>query len=131
MIALHGIMMIFLSAVGVTQGLIDKYYSCSFIFGGDFNISKSAVTNTHQLLSNLCDKNQWSDPVFNGVDYTYHNESLGNYSPIDYFFLCSPNLIDSTVNNQILDDSENVSDHLAIMCNSVSNRMTADLKMSE
>jgi len=86
MIALHGIMMIFLSEVGVTQGLIDKYYSCSFIFGGDFNISKSAVTNTHQLLSNLCDKNQWSDPVFNGVDYTYHNESLGNYSPIDYFF---------------------------------------------
>ena len=49
---------------------------------------------------------------------------------IDYF-LCSPNLIDSTVNNQILDHGENVSDHLAIMCNFVSNRVTADQKMSE
>ena len=46
----------FLSVVGVMQGLIDKYYSCSFIFGGDFNTSKLTVTSTQGLLSNFCDK---------------------------------------------------------------------------
>jgi len=37
----------FLSIIGVMQGVIYKYYSCSFMFGGDFNISKSADINTH------------------------------------------------------------------------------------
>jgi len=47
----------FLSVVGVMQGFIDKYYSCSFIFGGDFNTSKLTLNSTQDLLSTFCDKN--------------------------------------------------------------------------
>ena len=50
----------------------------------------------------------------------HNNEILSNYSLIDYF-LCSPTLFDSNVYNQILDHDENLSDHLAIMYNFVSN----------
>jgi len=90
----------FLSVVGVMQGVIDKHYSCSFIFGGDFNTSKLTLNSTQGLLSNVCDKNSllWLDPGHSSIDYTYHNGSLGSYSLIDYF-LCSPKLLDSTVCN--------------------------------
>ena len=46
----------FLSVIGVMQGLIDKYCSCSFIFGGDLNTSKLSTTSTRDLLSNFCNK---------------------------------------------------------------------------
>ena len=59
----------FLSVAGVMQGLVDKYYSCSFIFGGDFNISKSSSTSTHDFLTNFCDKYKmlWLNSVSNGM----------------------------------------------------------------
>ena len=81
----------FLSVIGVMQGLVNKFYSCNFIFGGDFNTSKLSATRTHDLLNNFCGKNNllWLDPVVKGIDYTYHNDNLGSYSLIDYF-LCSP-----------------------------------------
>ena len=46
----------FLSVIGVMQGLVDKYDSCSFIFGGDLNTSESSTTSTRDLLSNFCIK---------------------------------------------------------------------------
>ena len=62
----------FLSVIGVMQGLVDKYYSCSFIFGRDLNTSKLSTTSTRDLLSNFCNKNSllWLDPTLNGIDYT-------------------------------------------------------------
>jgi len=107
-----------LSVIGVMQGLVDKYYSCSFIFGRDLNTSKLSTTSTRDLLSNFCNKNSllWLDPTLNGIDYTYHNDNLGNFSLIDCF-VCSPKLVGSSIHNQILNHGDNISDHLAIMCN--------------
>jgi len=58
------------------------------------------------------------NPVINSVNYTYHNDSLGNFSLIDYL-LCSPKLW-WHLNNQILDHGENMSDHLTIVSFSMS-----------
>jgi len=46
----------FLSVIVVMQGLVNKFYSCNFIFGGDFNTSKLSATRTHDLLNNFCGK---------------------------------------------------------------------------
>jgi len=83
------------------------------------------------LLSNFCNKNSlWLDPTLNGIDYTYHNDNLGNFSLIDYF-VCSPKLVGSSIYNQILNHGDNISDHLAIMCNFKPNETVSASKMNE
>ena len=72
----------------------------------------------------------WLDSTLNGIDYTYHNDNLGNFSLIDNF-VCSPKLVGSSIHNQILNHGDNISDHLAIMCNFKPNETVLALKMNE
>ena len=105
--------------IGELQGIVDKFYDCKFIIGGDFNISKLSCNNTCKLLSRFCNVNNisWLDHATDVVDYTYYNDTLGTYSLLDHF-LCSAELsgLDSSISSHILNDGDNTSDHLAIRC---------------
>ena len=124
----------FESVIGEMQGFLDKFYGCKFIFGGDFNISKSSSVGTYDILNNFCTVNNfmWLDPASDAVNYTYHNDSLGTYTLIDHF-LCSPQLNGSCslACTQILTDGDNTSDHLAIKCEFRSAEMPADVNSSK
>ena len=49
-----------------------------------------------------------------GVNYTFHNDAMNRYSMIDYF-ICSPELVLPKHHVIILNDGDNLSDHLAII----------------
>jgi len=57
----------------------------------------------------------WLDHSTGNVDYTFHCNSLGNYSLIDHF-LCSPELVAGAQSVTINNDGDNLSDHLCILC---------------
>jgi len=92
---------------------------CKFVFDGDYNISKGS-SHTNRLcdiLNGFCQGNSfsWLDPVPCEIDYTFHNDTLQRFTLIDYF-VCSSDLDNSWVAGYILNDSDNTSDHLAIVC---------------
>ena len=68
-------------------------------------------------LTGFCVANNliWLDHILDGVDYTFHNDTASRYSLIDHF-MCSPELINGRAVVHILNDGDNVSDHLAITC---------------
>jgi len=103
--------------VGSMQGLADKYITCKFVFGCDYNISKTSNNRTANTLDGFCLGNffTWLDHVPNGTDYTYHNDVSNKFSLNDYF-VCSSDLTASSVAINILNDGDNNSDHLAIVC---------------
>ena len=90
-----------------------------FVFGGDFNVSKKVLSNDHlcDSLTGFCVANNliWLDHILDGVDYTFHNDTASRYSLIDHF-MCSSELINGRAVVHILNDGDNVSDHLAITC---------------
>jgi len=103
-------------AVGSMQRLVDKYIGCKFVFGGDRNISKTSNNRTANTLDGFCRGNcfTWLDHVPNGT-YTFHDDVSNKFSMIDYF-VCSSDLTASSVGINILNDGDNNSDHLAIVC---------------
>ena len=108
---------VFEEVVGVMQGLLDRHLGCKFIFGGDFNVSKSSDVAVCHTLDRFCFANglAWLDPLPDGPNYTYHNDTLMNYSAIDHF-ISSPELLSPQQFVHVLDDGDNLSDHLAIQC---------------
>ena len=45
---------VFEEVVGVMQGLLDRHLDCKFIFGGDFNASKSSDVAVCHTLDRFC-----------------------------------------------------------------------------
>ena len=60
------------------QGLLDRHLGCKFIFGGDFNVSKSSDAAVCHMLDRFCFANglAWLDSSPDGPNYTYHNDTL-------------------------------------------------------
>ena len=121
----------FEAVVGVMQGLVDKCLGCKFIFGGDYNISKGSTNRLCDILNGFCHGNSfsWLDPVPCGIDYTFHNDTLQRFTLIDYF-VCSSDLVNSSTAGYILNDGDNTSDHLAIVCQFTVAVMFCDAKSS-
>ena len=103
------------STIGCLQGIVDSNIGCDFLFGGDFNVSKSNSNGITDIVANFCDVNaiSWLDLVNNDVVYTYHAETNGHYSHIDHM-LVSRALMRSQQSVKIHVDDHNASDHYAI-----------------
>ena len=69
------------------------------------------------------------DPIPCGIDYTFHNDTLQRFTLIDYF-VCSSDLVNSSVAGYILNDGDNTSDHLAIVCQFTVSDIFYDAKSS-
>ena len=81
-------------------------------------LKKTLLTShLYDSLTGFCVANNliWLDHIPDGVDYTVDNDTAGRYSLIDHF-ICSPGLTGSSTAVHILNDGDNISDHLAIMC---------------
>jgi len=50
-------------AIACLQGIINSHIGCSFLFGGDFNVSKHNTASASSLLGYFCEKNNlcWID----------------------------------------------------------------------
>ena len=108
---------VFEEVVGVMQGLLDRHLGCKFIFGGDFNVSKSSDVAVCHMLDRFCFASGLArlDSSSDGPNYTYHNNTLRNYLAIDHF-ISSPELLSPKQFVHVVDDGDNLSDHLAIRC---------------
>ena len=102
------------AVIGCLQGIIDKYPGSKFILGGDLNVSKALGS---VAISAFCESNflLWLDYDVTTGSYTYHNDTAGKYSSID-FFMCSSDLVSSCDSIRIMVDDTNLSDHYAIIC---------------
>jgi len=90
---------------------------CDFVFGGDFNVSKSNKngSNTATIVQDLCCLNGilWLDLANNDIDYTYYADTNGHYSHIDHMMVpLDP--VHSQQSVYIRVDDCNASDHYAI-----------------
>jgi len=105
------------TAVGCLQGIIDRHIGCQFIFGGDFNVVKTAGDTSSTLLHQFCMSNNisWLELFSDVCEYTYHNDLNSHFSLIDHF-LSSPPLVDNSRCVFVMEDGDNPSDHLAIAC---------------
>ena len=96
--------------------LSDNINAKHFI-GGDFNFECSSSNNGFSLwLALVTDFNLCCcDSKFSGPNYTYHHDSLDQYSWLDHFFIsdCIKDGINDCI---IMDDGHNLSDHLSICC---------------
>ena len=84
------------STLGYLQGIIDGNSGCDFVFGGDFNISKSHTNVNATLVDNFSHPNgiMWLDLNDCDISYTYHADTNGHYTHIDHM-LVSPVLVPS------------------------------------
>ena len=105
------------ATVGDMQSIVDRHIGCSFVFGGDLNVSKNHNNPCVMHVRNFCLANNlsWLITGETDTDYTYHNETNSHYSLIDYF-LSSPTLCPVQQRNVcILQDGDNPSGHLHCM----------------
>jgi len=102
----------FEGTVGCLQSIIDRFAGCLFMFGGDFNVTERTMNECSQRLHEFCSLNNlhWLLSDKSGPTYTYHCDSNGHFSIIDYF-LCSPQLSKANDAPVILIDSDNMWDH--------------------
>ena len=92
------------------------YPNHSLIYAGDFNTSLTTNDYSSDLINKfitennltVCSKSKLYDP--NECHFTYHHDTLGHFSYIDYFIL-SCDLDDVVLKFNILVDSLNLSDH--------------------
>jgi len=104
------------AAIGSMQGLIDKWVGCKFVFGGDLNVTKYSSCTVPPITEYVCSANhlRWCDIDVNSiVNYTFHNDSVNNYSLIDHF-ICSEEIVTDSSSVTILNDGDNMPDHFAI-----------------
>lgn len=66
------------------QNLVDKIIGCKFVFGGDYNVSKTSNNQAANTLDGFCRDNclTWLDQVPNSTDYTFHNNVSNKFSLI-------------------------------------------------
>jgi len=53
------------STIGCLQSIVDRNIGCDFVFGGDFNVSKSRSNAESAMIHDFCSLNDilWLDPV--------------------------------------------------------------------
>ena len=53
------------SMIGCLQSIVDRNIGCDFVFGGDFNVSKSRSNAESAMIHDFCSLNDilWLDPV--------------------------------------------------------------------
>lgn len=105
-------------ALGSLQAQIDSHHGCSFIIGGDWNVSKAGDYPAKKYVEQFCSVNNlcWLDTAHDSVDFTYHCDANSHRSLLDHF-LCSSNLVadrSSSDLTNIMVDGNNTSDHYAI-----------------
>jgi len=70
----------FESTIGYLQGIIDTNIGCDFVFGRDFNVSKSkSDASIAAIVQDFCCLNGilWLDLANTDTDYTYHADTNG------------------------------------------------------
>ena len=114
-----------IDAISMLEEVIADHPLHMFVVGGDFNtefvndspfdnlwrgcIAKTNLVCCDQYINNNNNNN-------NNNNFTYIHQSLNQSKWNDHFFL-SPSLVKNSNNHFILDDGDNVSDHLPIMMN--------------
>ena len=91
-----------------------KFPSCGWVFAGDFNSVLSDSSATSRLLNKFLLDNNLArcDVLFPcQPDYTFANESQGQYSKLDYVTFCDLKAISFTVHDSVT----NLSDHLPLI----------------
>ena len=115
------------AVIGSMQGVLDRCLGSKFVFGGDLNVAKCSSNIECMTLRNFCFSNKllWCDVDMScGVNYTFHNDTANYHSMIDHF-ICSPDITLPKCKVIILNDGDNMSDHLAITCKLGIEKLTA------
>ena len=110
-----------MDTISMLEELIADHPFHKFIIGGDFNTEFRGNSPFDELWKESLSKNNLTccDNLFsssnnNNNNHTYIHQSLNHCKWNDHFFI-SDSLIDASSQHLILDDGDNVSDHLPIM----------------
>ena len=107
-----------IDAISVIELLIEEHQNHEIIIGGDLNTKLKGESAFDPLWFELMDKNSFAycDRFISSPQHTYNHESLSQKKFLDHFVvsesLISQNLI---FDHQILEDGDNVSDHLPLL----------------
>jgi len=74
------------ATLGHMQSIVDRHVGCSFLFGGDFNVTKNFKSTCCQALDNFCTANRitWLNSGDDNNSYTYHCDTNSHYSLLLY-----------------------------------------------
>ena len=107
-----------IDAISMLELVLDDHPLHKFVIGGDFNTELRGDSPFDNLWTNFISKydmKSCDDLVSDGnIGYTYIHNSL-NHKKWNDHFLMSSSLVPSTSHHKILDDGDNLSDHLPIM----------------
>ena len=105
-------------AISMIEVIIESHPNHLIIIGGDLNTPLRGDSPYDALWNNVASQNQLSyrSNLFSSPGYRYRQDKLGQQILLDHFIVSSKILNDGmTSNHQILDDSDNLSDHLPII----------------
>ena len=109
-----------MDTISMLEEIIADHPLHSFIIGGDFNTEFRDNSPFDDLWSDCLSTNNLvnCDNLFgnnnNNISHTYIHQTLNHCKWNDHFFI-SDSLVDASSHHVILDDGDNVSDHLPIM----------------
>ena len=112
-------------AISMLEELMADHPVYDFVIGGDFNSEFSGVSPFDNLWKDCISNNNLvcCDRFINNNNgnndnnnYTYIHQTLNQTKWNDHFFVSS-SLVDASSHHFILDDGDNVSDHLPLMMN--------------
>jgi hypothetical protein len=107
----------FADQLSILENLIYNNSDCHVIIGGDFNVDFSRDRIHTAMLSSFCTTlslNPAVHHVKSSVDYTY-NFNMSRFNVLDHFLLSSTVFAKSLLNNYVIHDVDNLSDHEPIM----------------
>ena len=106
-------------AITMMENIIEQHPGHSVIIGGDFNTELQGNSPFDCFWNNFITKNQLSccDTQFPQDSFTYHHHSLDQKKWIDHFLVSSTLLKGNSSNFHILNDGDNLLDHLPIVMN--------------
>ena len=105
------------NVIGYMESLIDLYPGSYVCITGDFNFECLDMNVGYKVFRDFLDEYGLICCDYlesSAVGYTYHHDSLGQFSWLDHLFI-DKRLKDNIINHSILVDPSNMSDHYAVM----------------
>ena len=108
-----------IDTIAMLDTIIEQYPNHNVIIGGDFNSELKGVSPFDQHWDDFMRKNQLAccDFLYPSDTFTYHHQTLQQKKWNDHFLIRSSFPRDNITSAIILDDGDNVSDHLPIILN--------------
>ena len=107
-----------IDALSMIDILIENHPDHLIIIGGDLNTQLKGDSPFDALWLDLTSKNrlEYCSRQFSQSGYTFRQEKLGQRKMLDHFIVSEKIILDNIISNhQILDEGDNLSDHLPIL----------------